>query len=64
MTDEILIPNDEEMIRELQHYSVEKTKTGYTYNGADGVNDDYVIALALVYDTLKRNIGSFSFSLV
>lgn len=64
MTDDIHIPNDEEMIRELQHYSVEKTKTGYTYNGADGVNDDYVIALALVYDTLKRNIGSFSFSLV
>ena len=51
------IPYDEELLRELQHYSVEKTKTGLTYNGADGVHDDYVMALALVYDTFKKKLG-------
>lgn len=60
----IWIPNDDELIRELQHYAVEKTKTGYTYNGADGVNDDYVISLALAYETYIKNIGVFNFSLV
>jgi len=62
-TDSITIPNDEEMKRELQHYCVEKTAKGYTYNGADGVHDDYVMALALCYDTYKRKMatgGSFS----
>lgn len=51
------IPYDEELLRELQHYSVEKTKTGLTYNGADGVHDDYVMALALAYDTFKKKLG-------
>ena len=60
----IHIPDDPELQRELQHYAVEKTKTGYTYNGADGVNDDYVIALALAYDTYLKNMGVFNFSLV
>ena len=56
-TETITIPYDEELIRELQHYAAEKTKTGYTYNGADGVNDDYVMALAMVYDLFKKGIG-------
>ena len=60
----ITIIGDDELIRELQHYAVEKTKTGYTYNGQDGVNDDYVIALALAYDTYDKNMGVFNFSLV
>lgn len=60
----IWIPNDDELIRELQHYAVEKTKTGYTYNGADGVNDDYVISLALAYETYLKKMGVFNFSLV
>jgi 6-pyruvoyl-tetrahydropterin synthase len=52
---DITIPNDTELLKELQHYCVEKTKTGYTYNGANGVNDDYVISLALCYDiTLQQ----------
>lgn len=46
----ITIPNDAELIKELQHYAIQKTKTGYTYNGENGVNDDYVISLALCYD--------------
>lgn len=61
-TGEITIPYDEELIRELQHYTIEKTSKGYTYNGADGVHDDYVIALCLAYDTLKKRLGSFNFS--
>lgn len=59
---EIEIPNDPELIRELQHYNMEKTKTGYTYNGADGVHDDYVMALALAYDAYLNSIGGFSIS--
>lgn len=63
-TETIGIPYDEELLRELQHYSVEKTSKGYTYNGADGVHDDYVMALALCYDTYrKRKQSKFSFAL-
>lgn len=47
----IHIPNDRELINQLQHYAVEKTKTGYTYNGA-GAHDDYVMSLAMAYDAL------------
>lgn len=62
-TNEIAIPDDEELLRELQHYTVEKTQKGYTYNGADGIHDDYVISLALVYDTyLKKKNQKFTFS--
>lgn len=53
-TDKIGIPDDPELLRELQHYSVERTKAGLTYNGADGVHDDYVMALAMVYDLYRR----------
>lgn len=53
------IPYDEELIRELQHYTAEKTPKGaMTYNGADGVHDDYVIALALVYDAYMKKYNS------
>lgn len=47
----IHIPNDRELINQLQHYAVEKTKTGYSYNG-QGAHDDYVMSLAMAYDTL------------
>lgn len=47
----IHIPNDRELINQLQHYAVEKNKTGYTYNG-QGAHDDYVMSLAMAYDTL------------
>ena len=64
-TQKIGIPYDEELLLELQHYTVEKTAKGYTYNGADGVHDDYVMALALCYDTYKKKSHSgFSFSMV
>lgn len=48
------IPPDKELKKELQHYTMEKTAKGYTYNGADGVNDDYVISLALAYDLCPK----------
>lgn len=54
-TMKIGIPDDAELLRELQHFAAEKTKTGYTYNGADGVHDDYVMALAMVYDLYFRH---------
>lgn len=58
-TSSIGIPYDEELILELQHYTAEKTpKGGLTYNGADGVHDDYVIALALVYDAYMKKYNS------
>ena len=55
----IEIPNDPELIRELQHYNVEKTKTGYTYNGV-GAHDDYVMALAFAYDAYVNIGGGFT----
>ena len=60
--EEITIPYDAELIKELQHYSMEKTSKGYTYNGADGVNDDYCMALAIAYNSMKKGQGSFNFS--
>lgn len=64
-TQRVGIPYDEELMLELQHYSAEKTpKGGITYNGADGVHDDYVIALALVYDAyMKKYNTSFNFGM-
>ena len=62
--DLIGIPEDPELIRELQHYAVDKTSKGYTYNGADGVNDDYCMALAICYENYRRSNNVFRFSLV
>lgn len=60
----IKIPYDDELIKELQHYAMEKTSKGYTYNGADGVNDDYVISLALCYDAYNKKKGNSSLSFI
>lgn len=58
------IIEDKELIKELQHYAMEKTTKGYTYNGANGVNDDYVMSLALCYDVCKGRKGISGLSLV
>lgn len=55
----ITIIEDKELIKELQHYAVEKTKTGYTYNGI-GAHDDYVMSLAMAYDLTVNNKGTYS----
>lgn len=49
--EKIHIINDRELINQLQHYAVEKTAKGYTYNGV-GAHDDYVMSLAMAYATL------------
>lgn len=56
---EIHIPNDPELLNELSHYNIEKTKTGYTYNG-ENAHDDYVLALAFAYDSYLNGGGGFS----
>ena len=50
----IVIPDDPTLKKQLQHYAMEKTKTGYTFNGADGVEDDYVMSLAFAYDLCPK----------
>lgn len=54
------IPNDDMLLKELQHYAMEKTKNGYTYNGADNVHDDMVLSLAFAYDLLSSTSGTYS----
>lgn len=55
---QITIPQDKELVKQVQHYQIEKTPTGkITYNAINGVNDDAVIALALAYDLTKRKAG-------
>ena len=63
----ITIPDDPTLKKQLQHYAQEKTKTGYTYNGADGVEDDYVMSLAFAYDLcpkVDKPTGKFEISFV
>lgn len=63
----ITIPDDPTLKKQLQHYAQEKTKTGYTYNGADGVEDDYVMSLAFAYDLcpkVDKPAGKFEISFV
>ena len=55
----IIIPADEELLKELRMFNIEKTKTGYTYNG-HGAHDDYIMALAFAYDAYLNNYGNFS----
>lgn len=58
----IAIPEDAELIKELNHYAVEKTARGYTYNGV-GSHDDYIISLALAYDLTVSNTGGYAVSI-
>lgn len=56
---DITIPNDDVLISHLQHYAIEKTTKGYTYNAVSGYHDDGAISLALCYDLFKHNNGSY-----
>lgn len=57
-TGQITIPQDKELVKEIQHYQIERTPGGkITYNAMNGVHDDAVISLALCYDLQKRNAG-------
>lgn len=56
----IKIVNDHRLVKQLQNYAAEKTPGGkITYNGANGVNDDGVIATALAYDLALKPVGKF-----
>lgn len=61
-TDKIKIPRDKDLITQLQHYAVEKTSKGYTYNGITGYNDDYVMSLAFAYDCTCSTQGNYKVS--
>lgn len=51
---ELTIPNDPELISQLLHYTVEKTKTGYTYNGLKGYHDDGCMSMGMAYNCFKK----------
>lgn len=54
------IINDEQLDIQLQHYMIEKTKNGYTYNAARGLHDDYVMSLAICYKAAEgASYGNF-----
>lgn len=57
---EIGIIDDDKLKIQLEHYQIEKTKTGYTYNAPKGMHDDYVMSLAICYHAGNNNIlGGF-----
>lgn len=60
---EITLPDDPELKFQLQHYDIQKTKTGYTYNGV-GSHDDLTITLALAYDAYLNSLGNFEIAFV
>ena len=56
--------NEPHLLNELLHYQADinvKTKV-VTYNGANGYNDDTVIATMLAYYAYKKGMGNFSIS--
>lgn len=54
------IIDDEQLIIQIEHYMIEKTKTGYTYNAPKGMHDDYVMSLAICnHAASDNNIGGF-----
>lgn len=65
--EDIKIIEDARSKEQLQHYQIEQTQGGkITYNAQAGYNDDYCIALALAYDSVKKNKNNkgFQYSLV
>lgn len=51
----ITIPQDRELVKQLQHFGMEKTPTGKVkYCGQNSVHDDYVISLAFAVEGLKN----------
>ena len=52
----ISIPNDPELISQLLHYTVVKTKTTITYNGLPGYHDDACMSLAMAVEALNNSV--------
>ena len=62
---EIGILRDEELLTELRMYAAERTRTGkITYNAPSGYKDDTIISLAICWDSLFTNRGTYNISLV
>lgn len=61
--EEILIPDNEELLRELRGFEEQTTKSGLrTYNCPPPLHDDLVMALAIGYSKLTKKVGQYSFS--
>lgn len=61
--EEILIPDDEELLRELRGFEEQTTKSGLrTYNCPSPLHDDLVMALAIGYWRLTKRTGQYSIS--
>ena len=57
---DVKIIDDDQLDIQLQHYMIEKTKTGYTYNAPKSMHDDYVMSLAICYHAANNsNMGGF-----
>lgn len=60
-TGEITLPNDAELIKQMQHLGATKTPGGkITYEGMDNVHDDHPMALAICLDLYKDANKKFS----
>lgn len=58
--EEIGIIDDEQLKLQLEHYQIEKTKTGYTYNAPKSMHDDYCMSLAICYHAASNTaLGGF-----
>lgn len=58
LKNEIEIPDDNELIKQLQMYAMQKLPSGkYTYNGI-GAHDDGVMSLAIAYNIIKKKLCS------
>lgn len=56
------ICQDAVLIKQLAHYEVQKTKTGYTYNNDNpNIHDDFVMALAVCYKACSEGDISVGF---
>lgn len=56
------ILDDDELISQLNHYTIEKTKNGYTYNALKGFHDDMCMALAFCNSHFHTKKGNYSIS--
>lgn len=62
---EIVIPDDEELLRELRGFEEQTTKSGLrTYNCPPPLHDDLVMSLAIGYWRLSKKKGQYSISVV
>lgn len=62
---EIVIPDDEELLRELRGFEEQTTKSGLrTYNCPPPLHDDLVMSLAIGYWKLSKKAGQYSISIV